>query len=219
MPPSRFKKRFWVILALSVAAIFCIAGGSVLYLVRYSATSEKVCGQCHPDIIELWKNSAGHPAESTTCYECHSKGTRLLPDGWNIFAHARDQFVPPEYLADDGLTSQRCMDCHLDVMDLGYALKKKIIKFNHRVHFQEGLQCIGCHRTAGHEFLTGGTNRPSIPECLECHYREMDGPPKDRECLNCHEVMLAPGRTWTLTPSYGLENNVEDESDKRTEPI
>jgi hypothetical protein len=198
MSGSKYKKRFWVTLALTGAIVLCIVGGAVAYLVRYSATSEKVCGQCHPDLIELWKNSAGHPAGSTTCYECHSKGMKILPSSWSILAHIRDQFVPPAYLADDELTSQRCMDCHTDVLNPGYTVKKKVIKFNHRVHFLDGLECIECHRTAGHEYLAGGTNRPSIPECIDCHYREMDGPPKDRECRNCHEVMLVPGRMWTL---------------------
>jgi hypothetical protein len=217
MSRSKYKKRFWVTLALSGAIVLCIVGGAVAYLVRYSATSEKVCGQCHPELIEPWKNSTGHPAGSTTCYECHSKGIKFLPDRWNILAHARDQFVPPGYLADDGLTSQRCMDCHADVLDLGYIVKKKVIKFNHRLHFQDGLECIGCHRTAGHEYLMEGTNRPSIPECLDCHYREMDGPPKDRECRNCHEVMLAPGRMWTLISSKSLTKNAKgpDVSRKR----
>ena len=191
---------FWTGLVLG------LVGGGTAFLVRYSATSEKVCAQCHPDLIESWKNSAGHPSVSTTCYECHSKGIKLQPDSWNILAHARDQFVPPVYLADDELTSQRCMDCHLNVLDPGYTVKKKVIKFNHRIHYQDELECIECHRTAGHEYLSESTNRPSIPECIDCHYREMDGPPKNRKCLNCHEVMLAPGRTWTLTSPRNFSN-------------
>lgn len=201
MSRSRYKKRFWVILALSAGLVLCILIGAVAYLVRYSATSEKVCGQCHPELIEPWRNSSGHPAESTTCYECHSKGFKLSPESWNLLAHARDQFVPPIYMADDELTSERCMDCHLDVLNPGYDVQKRVIKYNHRVHFQDGLECVGCHRTAGHQYLSGGTNRPSIPECVDCHIREMNGPPKDRECRNCHEVMLAPGRVWTLGSS------------------
>ncbi len=198
-----------MILAFSAGAVICIVAGAVGYLVRYSATSERVCAQCHPELIELWQNSSGHPAKSTSCYECHSKGFKFSPDRWNILAHARDQFVPPEYLADDELTTQRCMDCHLDVLDLGYTVKKKVIKFNHRFHIQEELDCIGCHRTSGHQYLLGGTNRPSIPECVDCHYREMDGQPKDRECMNCHDVMLAPGRMWTLASPYDVSQKAQ----------
>jgi len=187
MSGQKFKGRFWITLTLLVLFILAGVGGGVAYLIRYSATSEKVCEQCHSELIELWKNSSGHPAESTTCSECHSKGKRLIP------------FVPPEYLADDELTSKRCLECHKDVLEWGYSVKKQVIHFNHRIHKQEDLDCVDCHRTAGHEYMSGGTNRPSVPECLECHIREFYGPPKNQKCLNCHDVMLAPGRTWTMT--------------------
>lgn len=179
MSPFKYKKRYWTILTLLILVVLIVGGGSIGYLVRYSATNENVCAQCHPELVDLWKNSYGHPAHSTSCFECHS-----------------NQFIPPEYSADDSHTSQRCLDCHQDVLELGYIVKKKVIKYNHRIHRQEGLECIACHRNAGHEYLSGGTNRPTISECIACHRREFDGMPKDQECLNCHDVMLAPGRTW-----------------------
>jgi len=179
MPAQKYKKKFWLILSLLVVVGLMAVGGGVGYLVHFSGTNVIVCAQCHPDIVDLWKNSNGHPAQSTTCYQCHSH-----------------HIVPPEYVADDSLTSQRCLDCHEDVLSLGYAVKKKVILYNHRIHIQEGLECIECHRNAGHEYLTGSTNRPSIAECLPCHRKEFDGPPKKLDCMNCHEIMLAPGRMW-----------------------
>ncbi len=179
MSEFRYKKRFWTILALMLLVVLIVVSGGIGYLVHYSATNENVCAQCHPEIVELWKNSKGHPSHSASCFACHSR-----------------QFVPAEYSADDPLTSQRCLDCHKDVLKLGYGVKKKIIHYNHRIHRQEGLECIVCHRNAGHEYMSGGTNRPSSRECLPCHLKEFDGPPKKQECLNCHDVMLAPGRTW-----------------------
>lgn len=196
MSSPKYKKKGWVFLSLLILIVL-IGGGSIgAYLIRYSGTNERVCGQCHPEIRELWQNSKGHPAGQTTCFQCHSPEGRIIPKGWNLVKHSRDQLVPPEYLADDILTSQRCLDCHKDVLDLGYKVKKKVIKFNHRFHHQEGLDCVECHRTSGHEYMRGGTNRPSISECLECHRREFEGPPKNQKCLNCHDVMLAPGKTW-----------------------
>ncbi len=197
MSAPKHKRQFWIVLSLLILFILIIAGGGIGYLIRYSATSDKVCRQCHPELIDLWKNSNGHPADSTTCYECHSEGMKIVPANWNVLKHARDQFVPPEYLADDSLTSQRCLECHQDVLEWGYQIKKKVIQFTHRIHWQEDLECVNCHRTAGHEYMSGSTNRPSIQECLECHIREFQGPPKNQKCLNCHDVMLAPGRTWT----------------------
>ena len=179
-----------------VMLILLIGAGSVTaFLVRYSATNERVCRQCHPELSELWRKSNGHPANQTTCHQCHSKEFRLSPEGENIFRHTRDQLSPPEYLADDELTSQRCLDCHEDVLEANYVVKKKVIKFNHRYHHGEGLECVDCHRSAGHEYMTGGTNRPTVTECLDCHVREFEGPPMNQKCLNCHDVMLAPGKS------------------------
>lgn len=176
----KFKKQFWILLC-AVLFLILVSGGSMVgYLVHFSATNAKICETCHPKIGEAWRNSHGHPAETTTCYECHS-------------SHS---LIPPEYIADDDLTSKRCLDCHPEVLELGYELKKKIVKFTHRYHREEGLECVDCHRTAGHAYEQGGTNRPTAKECMECHFKEFTGPPKSQKCLNCHDVMLAPGRTF-----------------------
>jgi len=193
---SNYKKPYRIIMGFIILVILIGGGYAVAYLVRYSATNEGVCEQCHPEHIEMWRNSKGHPADTTSCFECHSRGLKIIPKEWNIIKHARDQLVPPEYLADDELTSQRCLECHQDVLNLGYEVLKKVIKFTHRYHLGEGLDCVDCHRTATHEYIANGTNRPSISECLECHLKEFEGPPKNQRCLNCHEVMLAPGKTW-----------------------
>jgi nitrate/TMAO reductase-like tetraheme cytochrome c subunit len=195
MSSPRYKKQFKIISGLIVLVIIVGGGGVASYLVRYSATNELVCRQCHPEISELWRKSKGHPSDQTKCYECHSRGLEFTPKDWTAIKHARDQFVPPEYLADDELTSQRCLECHKDVLNLGYKDIKKVIRFNHRIHDQEGLDCVDCHRQAAHEYMTGSSNRPSVNECLKCHLREFEGPPKNRKCLNCHEVMLAPGKS------------------------
>ena len=196
MPLPKYKKKFWIILCFLIILLLVGGGSIIAFIVRYSATDERVCGQCHPQLVELWKESKGHPAEQTKCHDCHSEGHRIMPEDWNLIKHARDQLVPPEYLADDRLTSQRCLDCHEVVLDLGYMVKKETLKYNHRLHYAEGLVCVGCHRSAGHEYLSDGTNRPSVSECLECHRREFEGPPKSQKCLNCHDVILVPGRSW-----------------------
>lgn len=196
MSPFKYKKKFWIISGLITLVILIGCGTIGAYLVRYSATSESSCERCHPELIGLWKKSNGHPAQQTNCYECHSRKQRFLSGDWNFVRQARDCFVPPEYLADDEVTSQRCLDCHEDVLNFGYKVKKKVIKFTHRLHQQEGLACVDCHRTAGHEYMAGGTNRPTIEECLPCHRREFEGPPKNQKCLNCHDVMLVPGKSW-----------------------
>lgn len=196
MALSGYKKSFWIVLFIAILVI--LIGGSAVgvYLIKYSAMSERLCGQCHSDIVQLWSASKGHPSEQTRCYECHSRGLRILPEEWNFVKHARDQLVPREYLADDDLTSQRCLDCHEEVLEFGYTYKKEIIKINHRFHREEGLECVNCHRTSGHEYMAEGTNRPTVAECLDCHRREFEGPPKNQLCLNCHGLMLVPGKQW-----------------------
>lgn len=196
MPRRKYKNQFWLILCLSIVIFLTGGGWIVAYLIRYSATSENVCGTCHPEILKQWKNSTGHPAEKTSCSDCHSEGHRVFPNEWNVLRFYRDQIVPPEFFADENLTSSRCLECHEDVLDLNHAVKKKVIKFTHRIHFEESLRCVDCHRNAGHEDKTDGTNRPTISQCLPCHLKEFLGPPKSLKCLNCHDVMLAPGKSW-----------------------
>jgi uncharacterized protein with PIN domain len=195
MPLPKYKKQFWLVISIGIVVILLAGGGLSVYLVRYSATNDRVCAQCHPELIDPWKESKGHPADTTSCHECHSPGQKILPSDWNIVRHIRNQIAPPEYLADDILTSQRCLDCHADILDLGYEVKKKVIKFTHRYHIDEGLECVDCHRTAGHAYMIGSTNRPSIDECRDCHIMEFTGPPKSQKCLSCHEVILTPGKT------------------------
>jgi len=195
MAAFRYKKRFWLI-AGPVALIFLLsAGGFGVFLVRYSATGRAVCRQCHPELIGLWENSNGHPADTTSCHECHSQARKVLPSSWNVLRHLRDQIAPPEYLADDVLTTQRCLDCHEEVLTLGYKVKKKVINFTHRIHIEEALECVDCHRTSGHHYMRESTNRPTINECIDCHIKDFTGPPKSQKCLSCHDVMLAPGKT------------------------
>ena len=179
MPRLKYRRPFWIIVSLLVLLVLAGGSGVVLTLVWYSTRHERSCKQCHPQIFQQWKESKGHPAQETSCYGCHAE------------THPT---VPPEYLADDDLTSQRCLECHEVVLDFGYSVKKKVIKFNHRQHIHEGLNCVDCHRSAGHEYMTDGTNRPSIQQCQDCHFREFEGPPKNQKCLNCHDVLLAPGK-------------------------
>jgi len=195
MGRTRFKRPFWIVTLTSLVFVLAGTGALAVFLVHSSAASSKVCAQCHAEIVRLWENSKGHPSDQTKCFQCHSEKRRLLPDGWNLLRHFRDLAAPPEYSADDALTTQRCLDCHPEVIDSGYELKKKVVTFNHRIHHQEYLDCISCHRGAGHEYIEGTTNRPTVSECLDCHYKEFTGPPKSQKCLTCHEVILAPGRT------------------------
>lgn len=185
---------------LIVVFLFAAAGGMAM-LARYSSTNTAVCRSCHPEHTELWEHSHGHPAELTGCRQCHSRKFQAVPDGINILEHYRDQLAPPKYLADDQLTDQRCLDCHEDVLSWDYEVQKKIITFSHRIHAQEGLTCIDCHRTAGHVTRANATNRPTVWECVDCHRKEFQGPPANQKCLNCHDVLLIPGRL--------LQNNMK----------
>lgn len=196
MPPLRYRKKFWIILTLAALVILAGSGSLGIYLARYAAASGASCKQCHPELTELWEKSNGHPANEAKCHECHSRTQKFNSHDWNLIRQARDHIVPPEYLADDEVTSQRCLDCHAEVLHLGYKVKKHVIKFTHRFHNEEGLICVDCHRTAGHEYMTGSTNRPTIEECLPCHRREFEGPPQNQKCLNCHDVMLVPGKMY-----------------------
>ena len=179
MSRTRYRRPFWLVLG-SLCLVLLVGGGSaIVSLARLSTRHESACRKCHPLIYELWKESKGHPAQETSCFACHAGAHLVVPGG---------------FLADDDVTDQRCLDCHEDVLDLGYTVKKKVIQFTHRIHIHEGIKCVDCHRAAGHEYMEGGTNRPTIYECQDCHMREFQGPPQNQKCLNCHEVLLTPGR-------------------------
>jgi hypothetical protein len=106
------------------------------------------------------------------------------------------------------------LDCHADVLVWGYQVKKQVIHFNHRIHREEDLDCIDCHRAAGHVYMKNATNRPTVLECVECHFREFDGPPKNQDCMNCHDVMLAPGRAWTVSSSSQISKRLQAEKNR-----
>ena len=198
------KRKILFILAMLLILLLVLAGWGVGYMVRYSATSPSVCASCHPEHNSLWMESNGHPADQTACHECHNQRPETLFEGGKFLKNIRDWVVPAEYLADDSLTSGLCLRCHPQVLAPGYLVKKKVIQFNHRIHHDEGLDCLDCHRTAGHDYMKNSTNRPGIRECLDCHRKEFEGPPKNLKCLNCHEVMLAPGRV--LSADKYIEN-------------
>lgn len=195
MAEKKARKRLLITIG-SLAAMALLGGWGVGVMVRYSSTSPSVCQQCHPGYQGHWKDSNGHPADQTSCHECHYRKPRHLFRSGNPVATIRDWVVPAEYLADDDVTSRLCLDCHEEVLELGYRVKKKVIVFNHRIHHSEGLECMDCHRTTGHDPMKNATNRPGIRECLDCHRKEFQGPPKNMKCLNCHEVMLVPGRLF-----------------------
>lgn len=191
MSQNTYRKRFWVVISLLILFIAAAGSAAVLSFVSYTGRHERSCRQCHPLIYQLWKDSQGHPAALTTCSQCHARGRTI---------------APAEFLADDDLTAGLCLSCHEIVLDIGYEIQKQIVKFNHRRHIHEGMVCVDCHRASGHEYMTGGTNRPSIGECQGCHFREFQGPPENQNCLNCHDVLLAPGKGSPLKRAWITSN-------------
>ncbi len=209
MAGVKASKKFFVLLFILVGLIV-MAGWGIGFMVRYSATSSSVCQSCHPEHNDLWVRSNGHPSDQTSCHECHYRKPEALFQDGKFLENIRDWVVPPEYLADDPLTSGLCLFCHPEVLTLGYRVKKQVIQFNHRIHHDEGLDCLDCHRSAGHDYMKNTTNRPGIRECLDCHRKEFEGPPKNLKCLNCHQVMLAPGRVVFEENQF---ENLQDKND------
>ena len=209
MGEKKAKKRLLIIIG-ALGVLVVLGGWGVGVYVRYSTTSPSVCQQCHTDHIEYWKGSNGHPADQTSCHECHYRKPGHLFKSGNPLTNVRDWLVPAEYTADDPVTSRLCLDCHEDILEQGYSVKKKVIEFNHRIHHSEGLDCMDCHRSSGHELMKNSTNRPGIRECLNCHRKEFQGPPRNMKCLNCHEVMLIPGRMFQARSARNLEKDAHD---------
>jgi hypothetical protein len=65
-------------------------------------------------------------------------------------------------------------------------LKKKdeevYIKFSHKLHAEQGAECLSCHKKAAEAEEAGA---PGHDECKECHEIDMEKPDSP-DCMKCH---------------------------------
>lgn len=159
-------------------------------LVRNAYTGPLHCQSCHPVQTKLWQDSGPHSIE-TQCSDCHAPWPHVLPRSANVFRQYRDALLPTDLRARDELISANCMQCHEAVLDGSY-VTSIIVVMSHRVHQEDDMLCIDCHRNISHDTKTGRTYRPPKAVCYECHLRDIDvSSPQDHSCMNCHRIILS----------------------------
>ena len=180
-------KRIWVYAAAFVLIACCIG---LVNVVRNAYTGSLHCQSCHTEETKVWRASGLHSTE-TECADCHAPWPRVVPTRINVYKHYRDAFMPTDIVACDERISENCMACHEEVLD-GSHTTSEIVVLSHRIHLEEDLMCVDCHRNISHDKMTARTYRPPKRVCYECHLRDIDvGSQQDQSCMNCHRIILS----------------------------
>ncbi len=166
---------FRLVIILGLAAGIVVAPLILLGLTSYTRSTESYCMGCHEHMAfaeEFFKPSQAH-GESITCTDCHIEDTQSLISG--------------RYYADDKHVTERCLGCHLPVLegnvnemgvvieDTGVSRKNRgsVIKYKlqalHQAHINENTQCVDCHRNIQHDLYIPRTNLPRVEYCIQCH--------------------------------------------------
>ncbi|UCE18420.1 MAG: NapC/NirT family cytochrome c [Gemmatimonadota bacterium] len=99
--------------------------------------------------------------------------------------------MPTHMTAREERIGENCMQCHASVLD-GSHTTSGIVALNHRVHLEEDMMCVDCHRNISHDTMTARTYRPPKSVCYECHLRDIDvGSQQDQSCMHCHRIILS----------------------------
>ena len=180
-------KRIWI--SLVVVVIFAASLGLV-NVVRNAYTGPLHCQSCHLEQTELWQLSGAHSTE-TKCSDCHAPWPRVLPTRINVVQQYRDAVVPTNLTVRDERISENCLQCHESVLDGSHTTSESVV-LSHRIHFEEGMMCVDCHRNISHDKMAVRTYRPPKRVCYKCHLRDIDvGLQQDQSCMNCHRIILS----------------------------
>jgi len=181
------QKRIWI----PAVGVIVLAGAiGLVSLVHEAYTGPLHCQSCHIDETVQWQASGSHSTE-TQCTDCHAPWPHGVPARINVLKQYRDEIMPIDMTAHHGRISDNCQHCHEEVLQAEY-ITSEIVVMSHRVHLEEGLLCVDCHRNVSHDTMTGQTYRPTKGVCYECHLRDIDvSSPRDQSCLNCHRIILS----------------------------
>jgi len=181
------QKKIWI----SLVVLVLMAGGfGLISLVREAYTGPLHCQSCHPVQTVQWMSSGPHSTE-TQCSDCHASWPHMLPKRINLFKQYRDAVLPNDVTARDEGISANCMQCHEEVLGGAHATSR-IVVMSHRIHLEEEMLCVDCHRNISHDTMSGQTYRPPKRVCYQCHLRDIDvGSERDESCLNCHRIILS----------------------------
>jgi nitrate/TMAO reductase-like tetraheme cytochrome c subunit len=182
-----FIKRVLILIGV---LIIVLGGLGLVNVVRNAYTGPLHCQSCHSEQTELWQSSGPHSIE-TQCSDCHAPWPRIVPTRTNVFKHYRDAIMPTDMIASDERITENCLQCHESVLDRSHTTSE-IVVLSHRVHLEEDMMCVDCHRNISHDEMVAQTYRPPKRVCYECHLRDIDvGSQQDQSCMNCHRIILS----------------------------
>jgi hypothetical protein len=115
-----------------------------------------------------------HAAAEVECEVCHQEIANSV--------HSLDNNLPE---------IEVCRECHEDeepkiiyskavatILPMEYGMR-----FSHKIHLGEGLECTKCHKAVSESSLASDNNLPGMGVCSECHTT------KPRECTVCHYTL------------------------------
>jgi nitrate/TMAO reductase-like tetraheme cytochrome c subunit len=165
--------------------VLVVAVPTTLLGIRFFASNPLACKTCHLDIYAMWEESLVHPKAESECQDCHAQNKYQLK---------------PVYLSDQDTVSSNCESCHEDIFEKTEVEKVKLIKISHKIHLNENLNCVECHRNVTHDRVNPSTYRPRKESCLRCHLREIEGSLEDEACMMCHYIILDQSTSLIFNP-------------------
>ncbi len=169
----KLSKATWGIIVAVLLILVAIPG---LGLVRFTTGHPFFCLSCHRNqegVAEgMWLGSRVHPA-NIACVDCHTDARHLLPR---------------KFSASDERINNSCLTCHPTIprgeqTDLKTV---RIVKISHKLHMDQKVLCIDCHRNIEHDKRPLRTNRPAMETCYNCHKAH----PRNQACDTCHPINL-----------------------------
>ena len=188
--------------------------------------------------IPLAFSHARHLRRGATCLTCHPAAAtattvaeRLLPSEDQCRAcHAIDRSRPQARLLDTGPPTA-CRACHLGLpSEAAPGLIPDVprvqvpppqLKFNHRMHADQRIDCATCHGDLSQVDLAGRAHLPAMRVCLRCHTDRAptdSGLPRRKasaRCVACHPAQ-SDGTLITRFPSGSLVPSGEQRGDAHT---
>ncbi|MFH2005264.1 MAG: cytochrome c3 family protein [bacterium] len=173
-----------------------------------------------------------HKGDDFKCVTCHpqaktsTRSADLLLPTKKVCVDCHDEAAIPKGYAQkkDANKNKTCKKCHTrfgdDLVPVKTTWKKPRYRFSHRMHVQQNIQCVTCHKgvdTAGPP--NGTLHIPRMSQCLSCHNKNAKAPTR---CTACHERVpggrmrirypegnLKPGRSLPHLehgPTFGREH-------------
>ena len=145
--------RTMLILAVLVGAVAGLGAYTFNYAegLSYFSTDPKACANCHimNDEYDSWQKAGHHPFAK--CIECHlphdlvGKYMAKADNGWrHSKANTLQNFHEPIRIIDrnSDILQANCIRCHADFVH-------ELVS-GARAPTRDSVQCIHCHRNAGH---------------------------------------------------------------------